>query len=92
MTTEPEALTVVVFFFLVRDGNYWSKLRCERGCFLGNLDLVVPSIRKEPNRADVSLEDQSCSNPAYTPNHSYLYLFFFFSQCVLEISQQLNAY
>ena len=31
-------------------------------------DFVVPCITKEPDRADDSLEDLSCRNPAFTPN------------------------
>ena len=36
-----------------------AEKRCDH-LFLWWGDLVAPSIRKEPNRADVSLEDVSC--------------------------------
>ena len=58
-------------------------------CFFLWEDLVVPIIKKEPHRADVSLDDLSCQNPACTPNHSQFHLIFL--QACLKTSQQLNV-
>ena len=77
-------------FFLVGDGNYWRKLRCDR-LFLWWEDLVVPSIRKEPNRADESLEDQLFKSSIHTTLLTTVIFMYFFLKLVLKISQQLNV-
>ena len=77
MTKQPAVLIVSVFFsffFLVKDGNYWWKVRCDFR-FLRWEDLVVPSFRNELKRADASLEDQT-SNPTLLTIVIFINFFF----------------
>ena len=66
--------------------------RCDHP-FLRREDVVVSSISKQPNTAEVSLEDLSYQKPVYTPIPFPELLTFIsiFSWRVLKISQPLNA-